>query len=488
MSDTDTPKDDPETQSETPSPVAPPKAKAGSGSALGVLGFVAALGLGFFAGKWITKPDAAEVELAQGQRLKVDLRGDEPQKGPDDALVTIVEFADFECPYCAKGSDALMAVIKDYDEDVRLIFKHYPLPFHNRAVPAARAAWVAHQEGKFWELHHWLYEGRGDLTDLGGQVTSLGLDPKAFAKATLSPQSAQAVDSDMLSGGKAGVSGTPAYIVNGRTYAGARSEDQWEQIIEAELAAAQEVLDSGVERSGVYAKLMEGALESRGGGAPVGGKPSARKPARRPGEPDPAVAYRVTAQDRPALGPADALVTIVEFSDFQCPFCKRLGPVSHKIVEDNPDVRVVFRQMPLPNHPQARGAAKASLAAHRQGKFWAMHDKIFASGALGETSYINWAEALGLDVEQFKLDMADAAIEKMIVDDTALAKQFGVLATPTSFVNGRYIRGAQSAQSLQIVVDEERAKANKLVEGGVAPADVFAKLMETAATEVTDAG
>ncbi len=467
-------------------PAAVPTKSGAKGTALSVVGFVAALGLGFFFGKWITKPDAPDMEVAQGDRYRVELRGDEPQKGPDNALVTVVEFADFECPYCAKGSASLMDAAEDFGDDVRVVFKHYPLPLHRRAIPAARAAWAAHRSGKFWELHDWLYEGRGDLSDVTGEVTALGLDPQAFSRDMLGDEAAKAIDEDTIAGGKIGVTGTPAYVVNGHPYSGAMSADQWEQILEAELATAEQLVESGVERGQVYAELMQAAKLTRGDGNPVGGKPSARQPARRPGEPAPDVAYRVTAADRPSIGPADALVTIVEFSDFQCPFCKRLAPVNHQIVKDNPDVRVVFRQMPLPNHPQARGAAKASLAAHRQGKFWEMHDRIFRGVGLTEPTFVKWAGELGLDVETFKQALSDPALDEIIDEDVALARQFGVMATPTAFVNGRYVRGAQTARSLQVVVDEEREKAQKLVAQGVPPDQVFAKLMESAATAVTD--
>ncbi len=468
----------PSAASDSPGASEPPSRGGAGSTALGVLGFVAALGVGFFAGKWITRPDTP-VEIVEGDRVRVALRGDEPQRGPDDAWVTVIEFADFECPYCAKGAGPLGEALDDLGDDARLIFKHYPLPFHSRAMPAARAAYAAQQMGKFWELHDWLYERRGDVGDLRGHVASLGLDPDAFMKVMFSDEAATAIDDDMLAGGKAGVSGTPAYVVNGHLYRGAKSEEQWRAILEAERDAAKK---TGASRENVYATLMKDAKDQLGDGKPVGGKkPSANAPKRRPGEADASVRYKVPTAGRPALGADEPLVTVVVFSDFQCPFCKRLAPVVHDVVKNNPDVRVVFRQMPLPSHTQARQAAKAALAAHRQGKFWEMHDKLFAvQSALGQGTFRQLAQDLGLDMARFEKDLADPELDALIDQDMALAKQVGVVATPSSFVNGRYVRGAQTSTSLQSVIEQAREEAQALVDEGTPRAQVYDKLQEHA--------
>ncbi len=442
-----------------------PAGKKGQ-TALGVLGFVLALGFGFLVGKWINRPDTHVEPVAQ-DRVRVALRGDEPTLGPEGAWVTVIEFADFECPYCAKGAKPLLDAIEDMDEgDVRLIFKHYPLPFHRKAVPAARAAYAGHKFGKFWELHDYLYEHRGDVTDLRSFVESLGLDPDAFMEVMFSDEAMKAVDDDMVAGGRAGVSGTPAYVVNGLVYTGARSKAQWKEILKAAKEDAERL---GVPRAEVYATLMKDAKDRLGDGAPVGGKPSARAPARQPGEADPSARYKVPAgDDRPSLGPADAKVTLVLFSDFECPFCRRLAPVVVRLAREQGDLRVVFRNFPLPSHPKARAAAKAAMAAHRQGKFWAYHDRLFSyRGPLSDAAFEKIAAEAGLDVERFRKDLEDPAVAAAIDEDVALGKRFGVVATPTMFVNGRYIRGAQSAKSLLSVVENARKEADRiLAEGG----------------------
>lgn len=421
-----------------------------------------ALAVGFLVGKWINRPDV-KVEPLGKERVRVDLRGDEPMRGPKDAWVTVIEFADFECPYCAKGAGPLAEAIEAMDEgDVRLIFKHYPLPFHRKAVPAARAGYAAHRMGKFWEVHDFLYEHRGDVTDLRGFVADLGLDPDEFVSLMFSDEAMKAIDDDMLAGGRAGVSGTPAYIVNGHVYAGARSKAQWIAIFEQ---AKEEAEALGVSREAVYDALMKDAKDRIGDGAPVGGKPSARGPARRPGEADAMARYKVPAgSDRPALGGDDALVTIVLFSDFQCPYCRRLAAVVTEIARTQGDVRLVFRNFPLPTHPRAEAAARAAMAAARQGKFWPMHDALFGHrGPLTDEAIVRMAEKVGIEVERFERDWNDPAIAAQVREDVALGKRFGVVATPTMFVNGRYVRGAQTAKTLGQVIENARTEAREVL-------------------------
>jgi len=257
-----------------------PSRESGRGFAsttVGILGFVLALGGGFYLGKWIRKPEAPAVDLVQGERYKVKLRGDEPTKGADDALVTIIEFADFQCPYCAKAAQPLEEILDDHSDDVRLIYKHYPLRFHRKAATAARAAWAAHNQGKFWEMHDWLYRKQADITGIKGEVEALGMDWEQFSQDSVSQEASDAIDDDFLAGGLVGITGTPAFVVNGHPYKGLKREGQWRQIIESELEVATQLVDAGTARTDVYAKLMEDAEESRQQTRRAGKPPSGRE-------------------------------------------------------------------------------------------------------------------------------------------------------------------------------------------------------------------
>jgi protein-disulfide isomerase len=182
--------------------------------------------------------------------------------------------------------------------------------------------------------------------------------------------------------------------------------------------------------------------------------PAAAPPRRGP---DPNRVYKLTTDDAPALGPESAAVTIVEFSDFQCPFCSRVYPTLLRLRQEyGDDVRIVFKHMPLGFHAKAPGAHAASEAAKLQGKFWPMHDKLFeGQRLLSDAQYEAWASEIGLDVEQFKRDVASKSVKDRVASDNAEAKKLGVTGTPAFFINGRFLSGAQPFESFKRMVDRE---------------------------------
>jgi protein-disulfide isomerase len=147
----------------------------------------------------------------------------------------------------------------------------------------------------------------------------------------------------------------------------------------------------------------------------------------------------LTAKDSPFRGSPMAAVTLYEFSDFQCPHCKMAAPTLKKVVEEsNGKVKLVFKQYPLPGHPKAREAAKAAIAAHKQGKFWEMHDLLFdKQDELQRAKFEDFAEKIGLDVRQFKADMASKDTEAKLEADIAEGRSAGVDSTPSIYVNDR---------------------------------------------------
>lgn len=157
----------------------------------------------------------------------------------------------------------------------------------------------------------------------------------------------------------------------------------------------------------------------------------------------------------PIKGSSAAKVTIVEFSDFQCPFCKRVLPTVDQVMKDyDGKVKLAFRQNPLPFHPNATPAAKAALAAHRQGKFWEMHDKLFnGQQDLNDKNFKKWAGELKLNLAKFEKDMKDPAIAKQIEDDASFARANGAGGTPSFFINGVILVGAQPYEKFKEVID-----------------------------------
>jgi len=164
----------------------------------------------------------------------------------------------------------------------------------------------------------------------------------------------------------------------------------------------------------------------------------------------------------PAKGPADAPVTLTVFSDFQCPYCSRLIPFIDEVVAKNPGkVRVVFKQFPLRMHNMALPAALASLAAREQGKFWPMHDLLFAnSSQLSEEKLRALAKEAGLDLARFDKDRNAQKLRDEVLRDQGLGQQAGVQGTPTVFLNGKLLRERTPA-GVQALVDRETARAKE---------------------------
>lgn len=159
----------------------------------------------------------------------------------------------------------------------------------------------------------------------------------------------------------------------------------------------------------------------------------------------------------PSLGPADAPITLVEFSDFQCPYCAVAAPEIAGLLKSAPtQVRLVFKNYPLDMHPQAPQAAAAAVAAGKQGKFWEMHDALFAHrNNLQRSGLLADAKALGLDMTKFEADL-DAPETKAVVDaDTSLGDKLGVPGTPTVFINGARYNGPVNAVALRTVLEQK---------------------------------
>jgi len=175
----------------------------------------------------------ADVENQFKNPVKIDA-GKSPAKGPENAKVTILEFSDFQCPYCKRGRDTMDEVLKAYPKDVKVVFKHYPLPFHKEAEPSAKASWAAQQQGKFWEFHDIMFNNQDKLgTDFYlATAKELKLDEAKFKADMNSEAAAKAVKEDMEAGSKNGIQGTPGFFVNGVAVKGAYPPAHFKQIVD----------------------------------------------------------------------------------------------------------------------------------------------------------------------------------------------------------------------------------------------------------------
>jgi protein-disulfide isomerase len=159
----------------------------------------------------------------------------------------------------------------------------------------------------------------------------------------------------------------------------------------------------------------------------------------------------------PAKGPTDARITLVEFSDFECPYCSKAAAKVEAILQAYPkDTRLVYKQYPLPDHPHARMAAEAALAALAQDKFWPMHDKLFANGRhLSAETIAGIAKDIGLDMEKFQADMQSASVKQTLRKDIADGDKVDIQGTPTIFVNGKRYNGGLELPLVKPILEAE---------------------------------
>jgi len=183
-----------------------------------------------------------------GPRIRVELHGEEPQIGARDAVVTIIAFTDYECGFCARAEAPLHAAQGAFGDDVRILYKHMPMPRHPGALPAARLAWAAHRQGRFFDLHPLLFDAQGDVEEMFAAARRIGLDMARLQADVLDEAAESALAADFLAGSRAGVTGTPTFFVNGHRYVGVRDREAWLEVLEYELAEARRTAAEGSAR------------------------------------------------------------------------------------------------------------------------------------------------------------------------------------------------------------------------------------------------
>jgi protein-disulfide isomerase len=198
----------------------------------------------------------------------------------------------------------------------------------------------------------------------------------------------------------------------------------------------------------------------------VAAEPSAQQAAQPSGQvaevpvtPEPQYTrYEIPTEGYPSLGPADAPITIVEFSDFQCPFCRRFHEETYQALLDAypGQIRFVYRNLPLTSiHPDAMPSAVASLCANDQNAYWDYHGKLFSSETLTRDTFVQYASDLSLNVDEFTACLDSGKHDEFIQQDMNFALDLGVQSTPTFFINGLAIVGAQPLSAFQQIIDLE---------------------------------
>lgn len=359
--------------------------------------------------------------------------GDSPVRGPSDARVTIVEFGDLECPHCRQAAHSLKRLEEEYRGRIRVVWKHRPVSSHAQAVPAAMVVETGRGRGAdlAWKLlDAYLAADPLDAAAIARIAREAGIDAeKARADQPARLAVIDRIRADQNLAFSLGVRSTPTFFVNGRKLTGAVPYDRLRAAVEAELARTDGLLASGVDPEELYDRST-----ANGATAPVF-------------VPASAVATVVTVSlrpDDPARAGSTTRVTVVEFADFQCPFCGRALAEIDSLQREHPDVRVVWKHLPLEFHASALPAALAAEAARAQGKFWEMNARLFASqAALSEATYVDSARAIGLDLTRFDADRRAESTRRRVDEDIVQARTLGVTGTPTFVVDGEVLVGSR---------------------------------------------
>jgi protein-disulfide isomerase len=484
---------------ETKDPHAPAAEGAGASVNTGVaivgflLCFIAGVALmwGFDQHRLKSGEIAADTETAgsnaawDDSESPVPISSKDPMWGKRDAPVTIVVYSDFQCPYCSRVEPTLDQVRTTYGPDkVRMVWKNNPLPFHQNAKPAAEAAQgvfaMAGNDG-FWKFHDTAFKNQGALSEdsYTKWAADAGVKDAAGYKAGLdSHKWADKVDKDLNDGKAAGVQGTPSFFVNGVFINGAQPFDNFKKTIDQELDKAKAKIASGTAKSRVYVEMTKDNKKNA---------PAAAKPEDEDAKEDTTSVFKVPVGTSPILGSPNALVTIVEFSDFQCPFCSRVEPTLKGLRDKYGDkIRLVWKNEPLPFHPAAGPAAEAAMEvrAEKGDKgFWDAHDKFYANQkdlVSGQTpnvdGIVKMASETGASADKVKKAINDQTHKKDIDADQDLSEDFQASGTPHFFVNGRRLVGAQPQEKFEKIIDEEITKAQGLIAAGTKPSEVYAAL------------
>lgn len=372
--------------------------------------------------------------------------------GDPNAAVTIVEYTDYQCPYCVRhATETLPRILSEMIDTgrVRYIVKDFPLDsIHPEARSAAVAARCAGEQDAYWEMHDELFARQAEWSGLGAGAADvyaslaagLSLNGDAFAECLASGRYDDIVQANQDEGVALGVQGTPAFFINGFPVSGAQPYELFEYAIT--------LAEEGTLADAYVAEAQEAQPE-----------PTPRGP------------VEVNTDGAYSLGEADAPVVMVEFTDYQCPFCSRhflqTFPQIKAEYIDTGKVRYVFMDFPLSSiHPQAQLASEAARCAGDQGEYVGMHDLLFGrqdawNGREDAAAvFSGFAGELGLDTAAFDACLETRQHEEAVLADLAYGSSLGVDGTPAFFVNGNFISGAQPFEVFQQAIESLLAEGS----------------------------
>jgi protein-disulfide isomerase len=398
----------------------------------------------------IPTPAVFEFETGAAEEVRLSL-------GDPNAPVTIVEFTDYQCPVCATHFEQTWPTLKEEYIDTGRVFwvlKDFPLTsIHPQAFAAHKAARCVLELGDadaYWEMHDLLFQNQQawsgseeHLTLFSEYASQLGLDSGAFTACVASASVTDAVQADVDEGLAYGVNGTPTFFIGGYPFSGAHPIQNFDQIIT--------LAENGQLRNAIAEAIAAAEAQQQAQNQP--------RPTMAPAD--------VPLGDAPILGDPDAPITIVEYSDYQCPFCSRHYSQTYPLLQRNfietGIVRYVFKDFPLTSiHPQAVEAAEAARCAREVGgdsAYWEMHDRLFdgQDAWSGNPEYLavfeGYAAELELDQTAFRECLDSGRYVNAITADLEEGAGFGVSGTPAFFVNGQPLQGAQPYEAFVALIE-----------------------------------
>jgi protein-disulfide isomerase len=346
-------------------------------------------------------------------------------QGPQDAPITIIQFSDFQCPSCAKAAPLVKQIFETYSDQVKWIFKNYPLRLHKDAALAHEAALAAGEQGKFWEMHDIIFSNQTRIkrSHLLDYAKRLSLNINQFISSLDSGRYKAMIENDIEEGNTLGVRGAPTFIINGKKFEGLRS-----------FVAFKSAIDKAL--------LIASSIEIGPGKKPI-----------------PLEQVAVNIAKSPVRGPTDAPITIIEFSDLQSPLCAKSAKVIDNVMEKyHGKVKWLYKYYP----EDITSVHEAACAAEEQGKFWEMHDLIFGrQEAIDALDYILYATQLGMDMDRFMTDLNSRRHRARIQQDRIVGKLLGVRGIPTFFINGKKLEGVRSFTAFEAIIEEELGRLSQ---------------------------
>ncbi|WP_041597989.1 DsbA family protein [Granulicella tundricola] len=346
--------------------------------------------------------------------------------GNPAAPVSIVAFVDLECPFSAETLPHLEAYAQAHPDQVRLQLRQFPLEQHVESRLAHEAALAAGAQGKYLEMVDLIQANQRTMTrdQYLHYAEALHLDLPRFTHDLDTHRFLPQVIDEVNEGNALGVTSTPTLYINGKQTTGAQT------LVELSSLIQQADYIHKADAPPTVATEDSAAIVS------------------------PDLWKQMLTDATQALGPSDAPITVVEFTDFQCPVCRRsVQPLHDFIAASGGKIRWIYRSFPLDIHENSQIAAEADLAAGAQGKFWPMHDLLFAQqDTIDRANLDSFARQIGLDLPRFQADLTSGRFRASIATDRVLGNKAGVDGTPAFFINCHFLSGARSLPEFQQAV------------------------------------